>query len=254
MKEIDCSIIFPLLNESENIEFSYNKINEIMKQTNLTYEILYINDGSTDNSEELIKNLCEKDKNVRLISFSRNFGQQPASMCGFMNCKGKCAINMDIDLEEDPNVIIDMLKAWQEGYEVITVKRKKRKDNIIKRFFSWGYYKVMKMLGCKDISNLADFRLLDRKAIDALTNSTDKNIFLRHQVNWVGFKKTTVEAVRSKRQNGTTKYNFKKSARLAVQGLATSTDKPLYFSFSFAVFFLLLSILSLVTLTTLCCF
>jgi len=253
MTKIDCSIIFPLLNESSNIEFSYNKINEIMKNTNLSYEIIYVNDGSTDNSEELIKQLCDKDKNVKLISLSRNFGQQSASMAGFKYATGKCAINMDIDLEEDPNVIIDMLKAWQEGYEVITIKRKKRKDNIIKRFFSWAYYKFMGFLGVKNIDNLADFRLLDRKAINALTSLNDKNVFLRNQVNWVGFKQKTLEAVRSKRENGTTKYNFKKSMNLAMKGIVTSTAKPLYFAFSCSVMFYLLSFASLITFIVLSC-
>ena len=149
MTNYDCSIIFPLLNESENIEYSYNKINEIMKKTNLSYEIIYVNDGSTDNSEDLIKNICNKDKNVKLISFSRNFGQQSASMAGLQHCKGKCAINLDIDLEEDPNVIYDMISAWQNGYEVVTIKRKKRKDGLFKRFFAWAYFKLLKCLGVK---------------------------------------------------------------------------------------------------------
>jgi len=253
MKQIDVSIIFPLLNESENIEFSYNKINEIMKQTNLTFEILYVDDGSTDNSAELIKELCKKDKNVRLISFSRNFGQQSAIMCGFKHCQGKCAINMDIDLEEDPNVIIDMIKSWRDGYNVVTVKRKKRNDGLIKRLFAWGFYKCLKLLGVQDTDNLAEFRLLDRKAINALIESSRNNVYMRYDSNWIGFKKKTVEAVRTKKENRVSRFNFKKSSHLAMQGLVTSTNRPLYFSFSFSIIFLLMSILSLITLTTLSC-
>lgn len=253
MTKIDCSIIFPLYNESENIKYSYNKINEIMNKTNLTYEIIYVNDGSTDNSEDLIKTLCEKDNKVRLITFSRNFGQQSASMAGLQHCKGKCAINLDIDLEEDPNVIYDMIKAWQDGYDIVTIKRKKRKDGIFKRFFAWSYFKILKFLGVKNIDNLAEFRLLDRKTIEEIKKASENNVFLKNQINFIGFKQITLEANRTKREHGKSSYNFKKLSNIAFKSIVSSTNRPLYFSFSFSIIFFLLSIISLITLITLSC-
>jgi len=247
MNKIDVSFIFPLLNESENIEFSYNKINEIMKNTSFTHEFIYVDDGSTDNSSELIKQLCEKDKNVKLVSFSKNFGQQPASLAGIHHASGKCAINLDIDLEEDPSIILEMLKKWQEGYEIVTIKRKSRKESLLKRFFAWSYYKVLNMFGVKNIDNFAEFRLLDRKVIDVVDTLNEHNIFLKNQINWVGFKQTTLEADRTKRQFGKTNYNFKKNLKVATKGIVSSTNKPLYFAFSLALLFLLSSIVSLIS-------
>ena len=245
MSKIDCSIIFPLLNEEENIVNSYSVLKEIMESEKLSYEIIYVNDGSTDNSEKLIKELCKKDKNVKLISFSRNFGQQSASLAGFKYAKGKCAINMDIDLEENPDVIPSMIQKWREGYEVVTVKRRKRREGVFKRITSGIYYKFLKMLGVKNIDNVSELRLLDRKAINELIKLDEHNTFLRNQLNWLGFKHITLEAERTKRQFGKTKFNFKKQMQMAVKGIVNSTDKPLYWSFGLSVGFFALCLISI---------
>ena len=247
MSKIDCSIIFPLLNEEENIDNSYSVLSQIMQAEKLSYEIIYVNDGSTDNSENLIKELCQKDKRVKLISFSRNFGQQSASLAGFKYAKGKCAINMDIDLEENPNVIPQMIQKWKEGYEVVTVKRRKRRDGLFKRMTAYLYNKLLKSMGVKQQDNLAEFRLLDRKVINELISLTEKNIFLKNQINWLGFKHITLETNREKRQRGKTNYNIKKLTKIAIKGIAVSTDKPLYFAFGFSVLFFLLTCASLAT-------
>lgn len=247
MSKIDCSIIFPLLNEEENIDNSYSVLSQIMQAEKLSYEIIYVNDGSTDNSENLIKELCQKDKRVKLISFSRNFGQQSASLAGFKYAKGKYAINMDIDLEENPNVIPQMIQKWKEGYEVVTVKRRKRRDGLFKRMTAYLYNKLLKSMGVKQQDNLAEFRLLDRKVINELISLTEKNIFLKNQINWLGFKRITLETNREKRQRGKTNYNIKKLTKIAIKGIAVSTDKPLYFAFGFSVLFFLLTCASLAT-------
>ena len=195
---VDCSIIFPLLNEEQNIKYSYDTISELLKKAEVSYEIIYVNDGSTDKSCERISELCKKDKKVKLISFSRNFGQQPAILAGLENSKGKCAINMDIDLEEDPNVVLEMIDAWRQGYKVVTVERKKRKDGLLKRLTAKIYYKVLKFLGVKNTKNLAEFRLLDRQVIKEVVDSSDVNIYLKTQIDYVGFESTTLKADRSK--------------------------------------------------------
>lgn len=253
MANYDCSFIFPLLNEHDNIMFSYEKIHGIMKDTKYTFEIIYVDDGSTDDSVEIIKKLAAKDKDVKLVSFSRNFGQHPAIMAGFGAATGKCAINMDIDMQEDPSVIPEMLKKWEEGFEIVTIKRKKRKESITKRLMDKMYYGVLSHLGQKNISNLADFRLLDQKVISAITSLQDNNIYIRSQLDSLGFKSTTLLADRNERQNGKTKYNLKKMAKTAIKSIVSSTVKPLYYAFTASFISFMFAFMSLVTFVVLAC-
>lgn len=251
---VDCSIIFPLLNEEDNINYSYDTITALLKKASVSYEIIYVNDGSTDKSVENIMGLCKKDKKVKLISFSRNFGQQPAILAGLKHSKGKFAINMDIDLEEDPNVILEMIDVWREGYKVVTVERKSRKDGLFKRLTAKLYYKVLKMLGVKNTKELAEFRLLDRQVIDAIIDNVGDNVHLKELIRSVGFKEKTILADREVRKFGKTKYNFKKLMKAAAKGIVSATDKPLYLAFTFAIwtgFFTGASLITLIVLSIL---
>lgn len=247
MSKVDCSIIFPLLNEEENIINAYEVVGSLIKKAGLTCEFIFVDDGSTDNSFNILKDLAKKDKTVKVVSFSRNFGQQTASYVGFKYSKGKCAINMDIDLQENPEVVLDMIKSWQEGYEVITIKRKKRRDGLLKRFTAFIYFKLLKKIGVKDIDNLAEFRLLDRKAIDKLLEIKEKNIFLKGQINWLGFKRKILKVEREKRKFGKSKLSFKKLAPIAVKSVVNATNKPLYWSFGLSILMHTLSLFSIIT-------
>ena len=231
MSKIDCSIVFPLLNEEDNIVPAYEKICEIMKKAEVSYEIIFVDDGSTDNSKTVIEGLCEKDTNVKMISFSRNFGQYPAIMAGFRASVGGCAINLDIDLQDDPNIIPEMIKKWQEGYEIVTIKRRKRKEGLIKRLTAKMYYHLMKKLGQKDIEGMAIFSLVGRKALNELCALPDTNFYPRTHINNLGFKKTSLYADRQPRERGKTKYNIRKLTSIAMKSVVSSTTKPLFWSF-----------------------
>ena len=249
MKNVDCSIIIPLLNESENIDFSYNKICEVMAKTDKSYEILYVDDGSTDTSLELLRQLTKKDSKVKVVSLSRNFGQYPAIVAGLENCKGKCAIHLDIDMQESPEAILEMLNKWDNGYDIVTVKRKKRKESIFKRITAWFYYKIINFVAKQKVfDNQAEYRLYDRKVIDTLLSIEDKNIYLKEQTNWVGYRQTTIEVDRVKRQKGKTKYNFKKLLSISSQGIVSTTSRPLYWAFGLSFATHLLSFVAIIVL------
>lgn len=249
MKNVDCSIIIPLLNESENIEFSYNKICEVMAKSNKSYELIYVDDGSTDTSLELLRQLTKKDSKVKVVSLSRNFGQYPAIVAGLENCKGKCAIHLDIDMQESPEAILEMLDKWDSGYDIVTVKRKKRKESIFKRITAWFYYKIINFVAKQKVfDNQAEYRLYDRKVIDTLLSIEDKNIYLKEQTNWVGYRQTTIEVDRVKRQKGKTKYNFKKLLSISSQGIVSTTSRPLYWAFGLSFITHLLSFVAIIVL------
>ena len=249
MKNVDCSIIIPLLNESENIEFSYNKICEVMAKTDKNFEILYVDDGSTDTSLELLRQLTKKDSKVKVVSLSRNFGQYPAIVAGLENCKGKCAIHLDIDMQESPEAILEMLNKWDNGYDIVTVKRKRRKESIFKRITAWFYYKIINFVAKQKVfDNQAEYRLYDRKVIDTLLTIEDKNIYLKEQTNWVGYRQTTIEVDRVKRQRGKTKYNFKKLLSISSQGIVSTTSRPLYWAFGLSFATHLLSFVAIIVL------
>lgn len=249
MKKVDCSIIIPLLNESENIDFSYNKICEVMSKTDKSYEILYVDDGSTDTSLELLRQLTKKDSKVKVVSLSRNFGQYPAIVAGLENCKGKCAIHLDIDMQESPEAILEMLNKWDNGYDIVTVKRKRRKESIFKRITAWFYYKIINFVAKQKVfDNQAEYRLYDRKVIDTLLSIEDKNIYLKEQTNWVGYRQTTIEVDRVKRQKGKTKYNFKKLLSISSQGIVSTTSRPLYWAFGLSFATHLLSFVAIIVL------
>ena len=272
MKNVDCSIIIPLLNESENIEFSYNKICEVMAKSNKSYELIYVDDGSTDTSLELLRQLTKKDSKVKVVSLSRNFGQYPAIVAGLENCKGKCAIHLDIDMQESPEAILEMLNKWDSGYDIVdmqespeailemlnkwdsgydivTVKRKKRKESIFKRITAWFYYKIINFVAKQKVfDNQAEYRLYDRKVIDTLLSIEDKNIYLKEQTNWVGYRQTTIEVDRVKRQKGKTKYNFKKLLSISSQGIVSTTSRPLYWAFGLSFVTHLLSFVAIIVL------
>ena len=249
MKNVDCSIIIPLLNESENIEFSYNKICEVMAKSNKSYELIYVDDGSTDISLELLRQLTKKDSKVKVVSLSRNFGQYPAIVAGLENCKGRCAIHLDIDMQESPEAILEMLNKWDNGYDIVTVKRKKRKESIFKRITAWFYYKIINFVAKQKVfDNQAEYRLYDRKVIDTLLSIEDKNIYLKEQTNWVGYRQTTIEVDRVKRQKGKTKYNFKKLLSISSQGIVSTTSRPLYWAFGLSFITHLLSFVAIIVL------
>ncbi|PKM94092.1 MAG: glycosyltransferase [Firmicutes bacterium HGW-Firmicutes-1] len=229
MGKTQYSIIVPLFNEELVIGESYRRIKEVMDQTNESYEIVFINDGSRDQTENIAKEICQKDKNIKLISFSRNFGHQPAITAGMNEACGNAIIIIDADLQDPPAIMHNMIEKWKEGYDVVYGKRSKRAgETIFKRISAKIYYRLLSSITDVQIPvDVGDFRLIDRSVCDALNRLPEKNRYVRGLVSWVGFKQTFVEFEREERLLGETKYPLRKMIKLALDGITSFSNKPL---------------------------
>ncbi len=247
------SLIVPIYNEEEVFHISYAKIKETMENCGEKYEIIFINDGSKDKSLEILKECQAKDETVKVLSFSRNFGHQNAVSCGMEHASGDCAVIIDADLQDPPEVIYEMIAKWKEGFEIVYGKRLKRHgETAFKKVTAKMYYKVVDSLADVKIPRDAgDFRLIDRKVIDTIVNMKEHNRYLRGMNGWAGYKTTAVEFVRQERAAGETKYTMKKMLKLASDGIISNSNKPLFLAMKFGMFFLILSGLGLVALTVL---
>ena len=229
---MDYSIVVPLYNEEEVIAESHKRLSEAMERCGGEYELIFVNDGSRDGTMELAREIARKDNNVKIISFSRNFGHQVAITAGMNEASGKAVVVIDADLQDPPLVILDMIAKWKEGYEVVYGKRIGRKgETAFKKATASVFYRVLNKLTDVDIPvDAGDFRLLDRKVIEALKSLPERNRYVRGLVSWVGFRQTAVEYVREERFAGQTKYPLRKMLRFATDALTSFSYKPLKLS------------------------
>lgn len=232
------SVVVPLYNEELVIDESYKRLKSVMDSANGNYEILFINDGSHDTTRDKVENICRKDKNIKLVNFSRNFGHQAAITAGMNKALGDAIIVIDADLQDPPESILDMIAKWREGYDVVYGKRVKRVgETFFKKFTSSAYYRLLKSMTSIDIPvDTGDFRLIDRKVCDALNSLPEKNRYIRGLVSWVGYKQTFVEFIRKERFAGETKYSLKKMLTLAFDGITSFSYKPLVIAGYFGSF------------------
>jgi dolichol-phosphate mannosyltransferase len=223
------SYVLPIYNEIGNINHLYSTLDKLFTlNNNYIYEIIFVNDGSTDNSlGELIK-IQQKDKRVNVINFSRNFGHQIAVTAGLDYSKGDAVIIMDSDMQDPPKVSFDLLKKWEDGYEVVYAQRKSRQDTIFKKVTAKCFYFTLRKLAAIEIPrDTGDFRLLDRRVVNELYKFREKDRFLRGLVSYVGFKQTGVLFDRDKRYAGTTSYPLRKMLRFASDGIMGFSTVPL---------------------------
>ena len=224
------SIVIPMYNEKDVVEECLKKMTEIMKNiNNYDYEIVCINDGSKDNTLELLKEAAHKDDHIKVLSFSRNFGHQAAVTAGIGNVTGDAVVIIDADLQDPPELIPEMLKLWEDGYEVIYGKRKVREgESPFKLITAKVFYKVLDSLSDVEIpKDTGDFRLVDRKVVDVINSLPEHNKFLRGLFSWVGYKQIPYEYERKARFAGETKYPLKKMLKLASDGIISFSTKPL---------------------------
>lgn len=242
------SIIVPCFNEQEVICQTYEKLIETDFGP-YDVEYIFVDDGSSDNTREILRGFAAENKEVKLVLFLRNFGHQAAVSAGMKEATGDAAVIIDADLQDPPEVIIEMLARWEEGYDIAYGKRVKRKgENLFKKITAWGYYRLLGMLGGSYIPHdTGDFRLIDRKVLDFLNALSEQNRFLRGLTAWAGFKSIPVEYVRDPRAAGETKYTLKKMLRLAEDGITAFSDKPLKISFSLGICVAILSVIYLLT-------
>ena len=232
------SVIVPLYNEELVINESYKRLKSVMDRTLENHEILFINDGSNDSTRDKAEDICRKDKSIKLINFSRNFGHQAAITAGMNKALGDAIIVIDADLQDPPEAILDMIKKWKEGYSVVYGKRVKRVgETFFKKFTAKSFYRLLKSMTSIDIPvDAGDFRLIDRKVCDALNSLPEKNRYIRGLVSWVGYKQTFVEFVRKERFAGETKYSLNKMMKLAFDGITSFSYKPLMITGYFGAF------------------
>lgn len=232
------SVVVPLYNEELVIGEMYKRISAVMFENNLSYEIILVNDGSRDATLELATELCNRDRNVKLISFSRNFGHQIAITAGIDRARGQVVAVIDADLQDPPEVIVSMIEKWKEGYQVVYGVREKREgEGVFKRATAALFYRLLKRLTAVEIPvDTGDFRLIDREVAEQLRNMREKSRFVRGMVSWVGFRQCKVSYVRERRFAGETKYPFRKMFKFAIDGILSFSEVPLKLStfFGFA--------------------
>ncbi len=223
------SVVVPAFNEEAIINEAYKKLTKVMDSINEEYELVFINDGSKDNTVNLIKEICTNDKRVKLLDFSRNFGHQIAISAGIDYASGQAVVIIDADLQDPPEVIPEMIKKWKEGYEVVYGKRIKRKgETIFKKVTAYVFYRLLKYLTNYEIpTDTGDFRLIDYKVCNALRSINEKSRFMRGIISWIGFKQMCVEYVREERKAGKSKYPVRKMIRFALDGITSFSYRPL---------------------------
>ncbi len=234
---ITYSIIAPIYNEIDNLPELHRRVCEVLDSTREPWELILIDDGSTDGSTDAIRELAKKDKKVRPVIFARNFGHQIAVSAGLDYARGDAVVIIDADLQDPPEVILDLAKKWEEGYEVVYAVRAEREgESWFKLFTASLFYRLIyRITDVKIPLDTGDFRLLDRKVVDVMNSMREKHRFLRGMAAWVGFKQIGVEYKRAARHAGVTKYPFKKMLKLALNAITGFSYFPLqvatYFGF-----------------------
>lgn len=226
------SVVVPMYNEELVVRETHRRLKEVMETQPDPYEIVFVNDGSKDKTAQIIKEICELDKNVKFIDFSRNFGHQIAITAGMDFATGDTIVVIDGDLQDPPEVILQMIEKWREGYDVVYGKRAKRKgETYFKKFTAKSFYRILNKMTDVDIPvDTGDFRLIDRKVCDALKQVNERNRYIRGLVSWLGFNQTAVEFVREERFAGQTKYPLKKMVKFATDAIISFSFKPLRFA------------------------
>lgn len=223
------SIVLPVFNEAAGIKNTIEILEKFIQYQTEQYELIFVDDGSTDKSIEIINKAQNKYSNIKIIEFSRNFGHQLAITAGIKYAKGDAVVVMDADLQDPPSVIPNMIKKWHAGYDVVYGKRLVREgETLFKKITAKTFYRVMQKISNIDIPlDTGDFRLMDRKVVNTLSKLKEPEPFVRGLVSWVGFKQTFVQYERQERLAGETKYPLSKMIRLASDGLTSFSDVPL---------------------------
>ena len=224
------SVVVPMYYEEEVANECYNRLNKVLTSIpNYEHEIIFINDGSKDKTLSILEEIAKQDNNVKIISFSRNFGHQCAVTAGLKYTTGDAIVIIDADLQDPPELIPEMLKLWEQGYEVIYGKRKTRDgESKFKLLTAKMFYQTLNALSDVEIpKDTGDFRLIDKKVVDVVNSLPEHNKFLRGLMSWVGFNQTPFEYERKERFAGKTKYPLKKMLKLASDGIISFSTKPL---------------------------
>jgi len=222
------SVVVPVFNEEEVISYTFERLKKTL-DTMGSYEIIFVDDGSEDKSYEILSEIARKNENIKVISFTRNFGHQEAVSCGIHYAASDACIIIDADLQDPPEVLPQMAEIWKSGVDIVYGKRTKRKgESGFKKLTAWGFYRFLSLMGAQKIPKYTgDFRLIDKRVVEFLNSLPEKNRFLRGISAWGGFSSQAFEFERDERKFGTTKYTLKKMIKLSGDGITSFSYRPL---------------------------
>ena len=244
------SVIIPSYKEEKMIVRTAETIGQILAEASIPYELLFVDDGSGDNTWSEIKKAAEKDSNVHGVHFSRNFGKEAAMFAGLARAAGDCCVVIDCDLQHPPEKIVEMYRLWEEGYEVVEgIKDDRGEESGAHRFAAKSFYSLISSAVGMDMSSASDFKLLDRKVVDTLNQMPEKNVFFRALSYWVGFKKTEVRYCVQERTAGESKWSTKSLVRYALSNITSFSSAPLHLITLLGIFMLAVAaVFSVITL------
>ena len=222
------SIVLPAYNEEAMLKKTADTLKKVMTDAGISYQLVFVDDGSKDKTWEKIEQAAQLDKCVKGVHFSRNFGKEAAVFAGLANADGDCVVVMDCDLQHPPETVVGMYALWKQGYEVVEgVKRTRGKESALHRFSAGTFYNIMSKATKVDMSRASDFKLLDRKAVDALLEMPERNYFFRAMSSWVGFKTTSVEFDVQEREAGVSKWSTTQLIKYAIQNIVGYSSAPM---------------------------
>ncbi|NRD76687.1 glycosyltransferase family 2 protein [Bacillus sp. BRMEA1] len=247
MKEL-ISIVVPMYFEEEVAEECYNRLKAVMDAHQMNYEFVFVNDGSTDRTLEILQTIAENDFRAKIIDFSRNFGHQTAVTAGIDFANGDAIVVIDADLQDPPELIPVLVAKWREGYDVVYAKRKTRKgETWFKLLTAKYFYQFLNYMSDIDIpKDTGDFRIIDRSVAEVFKRMTERNRFVRGMISWIGFRQTYIEYERDERFAGETKYPLKKMIKFASDGIVAFSTKPLRLVMTLGLISVLISVLVLI--------
>jgi len=223
------SIVIPVLNEAGCLEALFERLSNIDAAVEDTFEYIFVDDGSKDDSRKIIQRLADDNENVKYILFSRHFGHEPATTAGLDHASGDAVVIIDADLQDPPEVIPELIAKWKEGHEIVYAHRRSRKgEPMLKKLASWVFYRTIRQLSAVDIPvDTGDFRLIDKCVLEAFKKCREQSRFVRGLIAWTGFKKVAVHYDRDERYAGETKYNISKLMMLALDVVIGFSNIPL---------------------------
>ena len=232
------SIVAPIFNELENISELYRRVSAVMSSLQGTWELVLVDDGSSDGSTEAIRALAQQDEHIRPVIFARNFGHEIAVTAGLDYSRGEAVIMMDADLQDPPEIILDMVEKWREGYEIVYARREEREgETWFKLFTAKLFYRLIaRITDVKIPTDVGNFRLMDRKVVNVLNQMHERHRFMRGMSAWVGFRQIGVPFKRAARFSGTTKWPFNKMFKLALNAITGFSYFPLQLATYFGFF------------------
>ena len=223
------SVVAPVYNEAPSINEFYRRLNAVISKLSYSFEIMFVDDGSKDDSLQILREIRQRDNRVKVLSFSRNFGHQVAITAGMKNASGDAVIVMDADLQHPPELISQLITKWEHGFDIVSTIRKNVKNiRLFKKLTSSLFYKLINRISDTEIrENAADFRLLDRKVVDTFKRLNEKGMFVRGLIGWLGYSQTHVEFVADERFAGESKYSVTKMVKFALDGIMAFSSFPL---------------------------